>query len=429
MSLNPFVQTRIPGHDKNVNGVFDNVETNDWVSFFHDLINVFIIPCVITISFVLNLICITVFSSSTIKSTIYKYLSANAIADCITLLVALLGLFVKMTENTNFYPTSYVSAQYFFVFISFTTLTISNFIKLILALDRIFRLKRKCKWFVKKHSFKWIIGSIIVLSSLLNCPKLIFSELYTLESQKYNFLNLNVTTVGNGKIKGPLLITSTAMLEIVPFITIIVLNVILIVIVRNLLKKFLKLEESSTYEDDSAGHEITKRKKISFNVYDDDESDDEDTVEIVVIANIDNENTIESEPKSEQMEVTMEKKEKDVSNQAEIEITRFSLTKMLFIMLLVYILGHILFVICSIFIQVKYFFYFEPIVNLLQKNSMLIEMIISIAYLFLYTSFGANFFVYFTFNGLFRRLVSKRGMSKSDLEYNSDDHMNHFNNR
>lgn len=111
--------------------------TQYWLTFSTDMTNVFLIPCTIIVSFVLNLICISIFTSSTLKSTFYKYLSANSIVDCITLTTALLSLFA--------YSETYSSAQYFFIYMLFTALTISNLIKIAVSLDRIFRLKKVFK--------------------------------------------------------------------------------------------------------------------------------------------------------------------------------------------------------------------------------------------------------------------------------------------
>jgi hypothetical protein len=402
-------------HHKNIS------RTTYWLQFSTDFTNVFLIPCTIIVSFLLNVICISIFTSSNLKSTFYKYLSANSINDCITLMVALLSLFV--------YSDTYSAAQYFFVYLSFTSLTISNLLKIALSLDRIFRLSKMCKWYVKKTSFKWILAALVVFSAGINSPKLIFSDLYSNSWQKSNILTLTLNPEGSeSKIKGPLLIISTILIEIIPYIAVLALNVVLLSAVKDHLKSLVKIEDASGLDADGVsmggggneGQTIIvprtinrmKQKRVHFDIYDEDDSDEE-TADVVVIANIESDSAIDgmsqASSKEDSMEVTMEKKEKkeNIDQRTDIEITRFSLTKMLQLSYIVYILGHSLFVFSSIFIQVKYFFNFGPLMNVFKQHMLVINLIIAISYLFLYISFGANFFVYFAFNGLFRKMLSK----------------------
>lgn len=447
-------------------------KTQYWLTFSTDLTNVFLIPCTIIISFLLNLICISIFTSSYLKSTIYKYLSANSIIDCIMLIVALLGLFV--------YSDTYSSAQYLFIYLSFTALTASNMIKIALSLDRIFRLKKVAKFFVRKTSFKWIMSIIVVFSAAVNSPKLMFYNLYSNTWQRNNFLTVTLTTDGNKTVTGPLLIISTILIELIPYIIVVVLNIVLLVAVKEHLVKLKSMEEMSeesvvegectpeklpstpgtpgTPTTPTTPTNMLKKKRIHFDIYDQDDSD-EDTDE-VVIPNLESDSTIDVRKKKKKKEKKIKSKSKEAEAEegnakseanseangedeedddddessddekpeklepmdmrTDIEITRFSLTKMLQLSYIVYILGHSLFVFTSIFVQIKYFFYYGPLMNVFQKNLLVINLLIALSYWFLYISFGANFFVYFAFNSLFRKIITKTTESKDEKKHGED---------
>lgn len=285
-------------------------------------------------------------------------------------------------------------------------------------------MKKIAKWYVRKTSFKWIISLLVIISAGVNSPKLIFYNLYNNTWQKSNALTLILSDQGNQTVKGPLLIISTILIELIPYITVIVLNIILLYAIKDHLKTLKAIEDASNDEEAEKlpnGCRM-RRKRIHFDIYDEDDSEEETAVDIVVIVNIESDSGIEGETikKDEASEVKMEKKEA-VDMRTDIEITRFSLTKMLQLSYIVYILGHSLFVFSSIFVQIKFFFYYGPLMNLFKDHFLVINLVIAVSYWFLYISFGANFFVYFAFNGLFRKMINNSTKSKDQKNENADE--------
>lgn len=407
-------------------------ESDESIIFLTELINIFLMPTISLASFLLNVVCVAIFSSPKLKSTLYKYLQANSITDLITLLLAIIGSFAKLTETAGITFSVYTSAQFFFVFLSYTTLTISNFIKIAMTFDRIFRLKKVCKFYTKKSAFGWIIFIIVAFSVGANVPKIVFHDLITYEWQHSSFLIFTLTYAGKQKSAGLMVVITSILLEFVPIIMVIILSIVMIVVVKHHLKKLKTIEDMSAEDELEAekvaienggvdvkvpiGEPTTKpvRKRINFDIYDEDDSEDESEMDVVVIANIENDSIIEPEKKSnsdetsEGMDVKMKRRDsvKSETDRTDIDVTRYLLTKMININCLVYILGHLFFAFCSVFIQVKYFFYYGPLMNMYKDAYPLLNLLIAISYILLYVSFGANFFIYFAFNGSFRRILN-----------------------
>jgi hypothetical protein len=398
------------------------------LKYITDVINLFLVPIVCFISMTLNGICVSVFSNKKFRSTLYRFLLVNSAIDFVTLFFALIGSFVKITETSGAEFNINSSAQYFFVFISYTTLTASNFIKIAMSFDRIFRLKQICKFYAKKWTFIIITFFVLVFSIGANIPKLIFQNLISYEWRTTSYLTVTLTYFGKHEVAGLVVIFSSLLLEFIPIIAIIILNIVLFIAAKKHLKKLESMENNAVLEQTQG--ETTKmtpgqtiKKIIFFDIYNED-SEDEKTADVMMIANIENDSSIGGGnssihiTRSSSSTVAQESKTESVNtqheNKTDIQMAKYLLTRMIQINCLVYLIGHAMFALCSVYIQIKYFFYYGPLMNLFQERYIVFNFIMALSYLLLYGSFGANFFVYYKFNGSFKKIFNE-GEKKDDL--------------
>jgi hypothetical protein len=412
--------------------------TTEWYtrSFFNnltDIIYLFCLPTVALFGIILNLICIIIFLNPIIKSLIYKYLLFNSLFDFISLILILGKSTMNLIQTPIFNLHTNVYDIYFFVYFLSVMITCSNMTKIALLLERIFKLKKCCKWFTNKKSFKFVMSLIIIISFLLNSPLIYGFSLFSNAWSKHTYFLLTLNKNGINHTLGVIFIINAILVDIGVFILVIVMSVILLIVIKLHKKKLGKMELEGKNSNKRIGFEIVDN--------DDDDDDDEDdeneeetssdgkSIEIVynnpafVITSSEqfddnftkfNERTNQnhlssSEPKASINNLTNKTKKNTKNNvKSDVEKTKCQLSKMIQMTCLFYIFGHILFSICELMIQIKYFFYYGPMMNIPRENYPFINFLIALSYLFLYLSFSLNFLAYYKFDVLFGLILCNK---------------------
>jgi hypothetical protein len=124
-----------------------------------------------------------------------------------------------------------------------------------------------------------------------------------------------------------------------------------------------------------------------------------------------------SEPKASLNNLANETNVKVKNNiKSDVERTKCRLSKMIQMNCLFYIIGHSLFSVCELLIQIKYFFYYGPLMNIPRENYPFINFLIALSYLLLYFSFSLNFLAYYKYDLLFGLILSNKSKDASAEE-------------
>lgn len=388
-----------------------------------DSINYCFVPLAACIGIFFNFICIVAFSSSRLKSTIYRYLFYNSLFDTITLVIAFVRTFTVYVQVEQVTPYTQFFEPYLFVYFSSVTLTCSNLSKIALAAERICKLKGKLKCFTGKKSFKWIMSSIIAFSIVSNSPILIGYSLFSQSVIKQTIAFVTLNEKGHNSSYAFLFVLNSIFLDIGVFLCVLIIDIILIIVIRSHLKKIAKIESRSAESSNCRSY-----KRIQFETYEedlDDDETDEDDGSVVVIANIRNENvSITNRETTTTDSPSSHVEESNANNNIQansakkkdekiVEFSKCNLAKLIQLYCLVFLFGHSLYSFTAVITQIKYFYFYGPLMNLYPKNYYLLNLLIALSYLILYTSFCFNFFVYYKYNPLFRFIIKGR-RNKSD---------------
>lgn len=363
----------------------DQFEKN--INIIRFVVDAYLSPLISFFSLFVNILNIFVFSDSTMKSPIYQYLLANSIFDCIHIVVSQIRQFFKYRSFYNMLSYDFLEL-YFYTYLSSISFLCSNIIKIAFSLERYFRMKGICKTFLKKSSFKWILLFIIIFS-ILNNSIILFSDNFFTDysSRKYVYF-LTLSMKGYNSKTGFFLNILAIFLDIGVFLLIIFINVLLLIEVRKKNKLIKNLiEQTSAYF--IAENETSD---INENDYLDNES--------TSICPSYTENSV-------QLEQNQEIRVKNLIIANSIKNT----SKTVIATIVLYVLGHLLFSILLIWIQSYYYVKLGPMLNALFENFYIFKLLISLANMLLYLSFGLNFFVYYFYNKQFKNVL-KNCLSK-----------------
>lgn len=129
------------------------------------IINVFILPLVSTIGFLLNLLCVIVYFRLKENELLYKYLFVNSISNSIAMLIDALAPIALCGTHCQISQTYVAQLFYLYGFIYFADVfeTFSALIDLIITIDRYFQVENKLK------SFRKIRYQIVLIVLFLIC--------------------------------------------------------------------------------------------------------------------------------------------------------------------------------------------------------------------------------------------------------------------
>ena len=397
------------------------------ILYFLDFLNSFIIPIIISCSLPLNLICVWGFLDSRLKNVVYKFLLFNSIFDSITLSTVGLRLLVKIFTRYNPAIDFYI-----FSFLSNVSLTCSNLTKIGFSLERIFKLKSICQIYRKKSSFKYIITMIIVVSMLANSPVLFGYSFYSDTFMKQSYYIMILNDFGRSSAFGIMMVVNAVFVDFGVFLAVVVINLVLLKLIRNNSRKLTEmLNNPNVINPDNNGQDYKNiNKGVYFesngSVYDDESEDEKEHYIILDPVSISNLTKIaddKSNAKMSELEPSktandlitnaIDEKEKSASKN-KVTKAKLNLTSMIQSNNLIYIFGHLLFSISSIFVQIRYFFHFGNYMNVCFECFYWINLMIILSYMMLYASFGCNFFIYYYQNSKFYSIFKNRMKTKAN---------------
>lgn len=380
------ISTSTSSQPQNISLIFSILLSNDdqlekTINIIRFIVDAYLSPIISGFSLILNILNIFVFSDSKMLSPIYKYLLANSIFDCIHIVVSQMRQFFKYRSFYGLFSYDFLEL-YFYTYLSSISFLCSNIIKVAFSLERYFRMKGICKIYLKKSSFKWILLSTIIFSIFNNSIILFSNNFFTdYSSRKYVFF-LTLNMEGFNSKTGLFLNMLAIFLDIGVFVLIIFINVLLLIEIekKNKLIKNLIGQTSAYFFTDNETSDINENDYLEN--------------EVTSISPSYTENSV-------QLEQNQDIRMKNLTVTNSIKNT----SKTIFATIVLYVISHLLFSILLIWIQTNYYIKLGPMLNSLFENFYIFKLLISLANILLYLSFGLNFFVYYFYNKLFNNVL------------------------
>nr|QVK45837.1 G protein-coupled receptor [Proales similis] len=387
------------------------------MSYMTDTINVLLLPLVALTGLVINIICVFVFSNPCLKSVIYKYLLANCSFDLVTIVLFLLRSMVNFVRKTSFRSHASALEICFLVYITSVSITCSNLCKLVILLERICKLRKSLRRLTTNAAFKYIIALMVIFSLVANSPLIFGYKMYADVGLKQSYFFMTLNQYGHKSSTGIFMVLNAILVEAGIYLLVVLTSIFLLIEIRLHLKKLGKLARTSTIAE----------QNINFEVDNDDNLDE--AYDVFYINHAEPVSTISAPPSYRELEMAhapgaepVQQAEAAEGQQVRIasaeqvseemlklmEKTRCQLSKMVSMNCLSYILGHTLFIAVAVFVQIRYFFYMGPYLNIFVKSHDLINLLVACAYLLLYTSYCANFFIFYKFDRMFRHILANK---------------------
>ena len=389
-----------------------------------------LVPLTICVGMLLTFVSINVFLHSRVKSLIYKYLLFNSIFDMITLCIAFLNLFISLFGNKTFAKYAEFFENYFFLYSSSVTLTCSSLTKIALAFERIIKLKSACLCMTGRSSLKWTMSLILLFSMLANFPILIGHHFFVKDKRMATpslaFMRLKQQNRTELTTVGSFFVINTIVLDVTAFFGVVFVDILLIIVIKLSLNRISKFQrnnrqtiEFETVNDNEDSYDQLNNlggMRVSADLMN-------ESVSFENISRSPNDSSASSNTQNDHIMPKVVRLPTEKSKNIELAY-KCSLSKMIQMYCLIFIFGHIFFTTTSLLIQTQYLSA-KHTLSFEKKN---LDLFISISLLFLYSSYCGNFFVYYTYNSLFRSVLNGENVNSDDSAVRNLQNSNNINN-
>lgn len=202
------------------------------LSFTNNIGNVFIIPPLCSIGFLLNILCIIVFIRLSKQANIFKYFLVKTIAENNILLVGSLIPLGTCVNCAVYESLLQVVHRYIFVgYLIPVSYSYSGFCEIVIVIDRILILKNKNK---NSFSYKLVMVVILIISVCLFIPLLFSRRITALSDNRY----VLVRTSFGSSVEFPIFLTTTVLVRnTFFFVSLVFSNLLLLIQFRRYINK------------------------------------------------------------------------------------------------------------------------------------------------------------------------------------------------
>jgi hypothetical protein len=305
--------------------------------------------------------------------------------------------------------------------------------KLSFSLERYFKLNRCCKILLKPNAFKYIIATLACIGFITNSPILFGYSLISdkIKGRTLYFMHLN--NFGEQQSFGVLMVIDAVVIDVLVFVCVLFINWLLVLSIREHSKRMQRSFGRRSRNDRSSAAVSDAAASTNAECFVEDIDEESSSNVIITYMNNDdcelnnNESTehyqqpqqLDQDPEQlEQLdplerpvEIQLDQSTRESARtrkKIEIQSSIQSTSKMIQITSVVYLFGHLLYSVAGILVQLQYFETFANVIFRLLGHDITIDFVSSLSCLFLYISFGANFFVYCFFNELFYSLICEK---------------------
>jgi hypothetical protein len=232
-----------------------------------------------------------------------------------------------------------------------------------------------------------------------NLPILFGYDLIADKIRGRTFYFMQLNDFGDQFSFGVLMMLDAIVIDVIIFICVLLINGLLIFSIRDHSRKlymaFGRRSRNNRYNiTDGEGYV---------------EDNDEESYSNVVVTYVNNMSQANTESNQDvPVEIQLDQSNHDsnkIKKRIEVKTSIQSTSKMIQMTSLVFLFGHLLYSVAGILVQLQYFEEFASYTLEILGRDITTDFISSISCLFLYISFGANFFVYCFFNELFYSLL------------------------
>lgn len=211
-----------------------NSSTNNVYSF-QIIINLFLLPLISSIGFLLNFLCVLVYWRilRVNNDVLYKYLCINSISNSIAMLIDTFSPLALCGDNCRISQTYSAQLFYLYGFIYFADAfeTFSSLIDIVLTVDRFAKVSNRLKNF-RKISYKIIIFILLLISLLYYIPfilkKEIVSSSIVINNVTYGVYRLAPSEFGKTKFGLFFILIQLILSEVFVLVVMINFNVLLL---------------------------------------------------------------------------------------------------------------------------------------------------------------------------------------------------------
>jgi hypothetical protein len=374
-----------------------------------DQLATYALPSISSLSFFLNLITLLALTKTFFNGSLYKYIFFNTIFDLSTLMLVILKPLLK------FLLTEDVFKLYFYIYLTSVGLMCSNLTKLIYSFERLTKMTGKFRYIFKK-SHSVIILTYTIFSMLVNLPLLFEYFYFDVTWFKQTYFELTLNSRGIQTVFGILGMLNVMLLNLGIYVLIILVNILLKQALKENLKKLaqlIEIEKSGSLEHVTINIMDELEDKLEN---EDDESEEIDFESVhsqcITHRNVhtkigDLESQIGTVSSSigtcEEAKSPLSKRKmaQPPQNPIEIEKARRKMCNMVIYTNGLFIGGHTIFVISSLYEQLINIIYGKEY----KKDYEDYGIQNFIANIILFLSMGFNFFIYLYYVRRFRQVI------------------------